>query len=172
MQAAGDGDHRTVVEKSRHRSRVERRRHHHDAEIFAGEPRLPGKREAEIGMNAALVKLVEHDDTEIGQERILLQARGQDAFGGDEQAGIGAESTLEPDLPADFVADSPRLLDGDSLGDGSRGGTPRLQQEYASGLGEERRNASALAGTRRCDYYHCAMAREGVSHIAEAGVDG
>ena len=37
-------------------------------------------------MDAALVKLVEHDGAEFGEQRIALQARGQNAFGDDQQA--------------------------------------------------------------------------------------
>ena len=89
---------------------LERRRHHDDAQVVAGEPRLPRQRETEIGVDASFVKLVEDDRREIRKQRILLQSRGQNAFGHDEQARVAAEALFESDLPADFAADRPPSL--------------------------------------------------------------
>ncbi len=56
----------------------------------ARQPRLFREREPEVGVHAALVKLVEDERRDIAQQRILLQVRGQDAFGDDEQARVAA----------------------------------------------------------------------------------
>ena len=89
---------------------LERRRHHDDAQVVASAPRLPRQGETEIGMNASLVEFVEDDGREIGKQRILLQARRQNAFSDDEQARVAGEALFESDLPADFAADRPALV--------------------------------------------------------------
>jgi hypothetical protein len=52
---------RTAVEKSRHRLRVQRRRHHYQAEVRTGQPRLLGEREREISVQTTFVEFVEDD---------------------------------------------------------------------------------------------------------------
>ena len=74
-----------------------------------------------------------------GQQRIGLQARGQDAFGDDEQPGRGAEAAVEADLPADLAAERPAALVGDPRRDRARRDAPRLQQDDA----DRRRRAPA-----------------------------
>jgi hypothetical protein len=58
-------------------------------------------------MDAPFVKLVEHHRAEIGEERILLESCGQDAFRGEQNVRAGAELTLEPDVPTDFAPERP-----------------------------------------------------------------
>ena len=64
MRGAGYVEHRTVVEKRRYRRRLERCRHDDDAQIVARPPGLTGQREPEVGVDAAFVKLVEHNGAE------------------------------------------------------------------------------------------------------------
>jgi len=78
--------------------------------FVAGEPGLAREGEAEVGVQAALVKLVHDDGPEVGEQRILLEPRGQDALCHDEQAGVWAEPALESDLPSNLAADRPALL--------------------------------------------------------------
>ena len=104
MQRAWHIDDRAVTEECRHRGGVERRRHDQDAEIVARLPRLFRKREPEVGVHAALVKLIQDERGDITQQRVPLQVRGQDAFRDDEQARVLRESALETDVPADLVA--------------------------------------------------------------------
>ena len=87
---------------------------------------MPHQREAEIGVDAALVELIEHDGREIGKERILLKARGQDAFSDNEHPRVAAEAPFEPNLPADLTSDRPPLLPGDPARDGAGGKASRL----------------------------------------------
>ena len=145
MRTAGDVDHRTAAEKRRHRPGLERRRHDDDAEIVTRAPGLSGEGDGEIRMYAALVKFVEDDGREIRQQRIVLQARGQDAFGHDEQPRVGAEAAFEADLPADLAAERPALLVRDPRGNRTRGHTPRLEQDDRAVRKESGRNASRLA---------------------------
>ena len=96
-------DDRTAIEKRRDRRRRRSSPTSRPAEIVARAPRLPRERQAEVGVHAALVELVEDDRRNVREQRILLQARGQHALGGDEHARVGREAALEPDVPADFA---------------------------------------------------------------------
>ena len=79
----------------------------------------------------ALVKFVENDGAEVGEQRIVLQPRRQHAFGHDQQPRVGAEAALETDLPADLAAERPAALGGDARGDRARGDAAWLQQDDA-----------------------------------------
>ena len=46
------------------------------------------EREAEIGVHAALVKLIDDDRRDVAEERVLLQVGGEDAFGDDQQLRV------------------------------------------------------------------------------------
>ena len=59
MRVAGTATIGQSSRKADTRRRVERRRHHHEAQVVARAPRLPHQREPEVGVDAALVKLVE-----------------------------------------------------------------------------------------------------------------
>ena len=88
MERSGHVDDRAVSEKRRNGLGIERRRHHDDAEVGARQPCLFGQRQTKIGVHASLMKLVDDDCCHIAQQRILLQIRGEDAFGDDEQARV------------------------------------------------------------------------------------
>ena len=149
MQPSWHVDDRTPVEITRHGFGIERRRHHDEAEIVSRAPRLSRERNREIGMNAALVKLVEHDCAKVREEGIALHPRGQDAFGDDEQPRIVRETVIETDLPADLTAERPAALGRDPGGDRPRGQTPRLKQDDGAVGRERRRHARGLARARR-----------------------
>ncbi len=105
--------------------------------------------QADVGVNAALVELVQHDGGEVGEQRIPLQPRGQDPFGDDEQPGVRGEAAFEPDLPSDLAANGPSLLLGDARRDGARRHPSRLQQDDRAGGHQRRRHPRAFARTRR-----------------------
>ncbi len=149
MRSSRHGDRRAVVEERGHPRRVERRRHHHQAKVVARAPRLPGQGEAQVAVDAALVELVEHDRVKVREQRVLLQARGEDAFRGDEQPGLADELTLEADVPPDFAPRRPALLGGDAPRNGSRGDASRLEQDEPAVTDECRRHTRRLTGARR-----------------------
>ena len=142
-------DHRAIVEERRHRARVERRRHDGNSQIGARAPRLLRERDGDVGVDAPLVELVDHDRGELRQERIALQTRREDSFGDDEQARVGGELSIEANLPADLAAEGPSALGGNPGRNGARGDAARLQQDHLSRLDERRRHARRLAGARR-----------------------
>ena len=169
---ARDGQDRAVVEEARYRSGIDGGRHHQHAQVVACQPRLPNQREAQIGMHAALVELVEDDRGDIGQQRVLLQARGQDAFGREEHACLAAEARFEAHVPAHLATERPALLLGDAPRQGPRGGPPRLQHQDRAVGGQHRRHAGRLAGTR-CGHQHgSASCPQVVAQGHEHRIDG
>ena len=149
MRPAGNRDRRTAIEIAGDGIRVHGGRHHDDAEIVARQPGLPGQREPEIRVDAALVELVEDDRPKAGEERILLQPGRQDAFGGQQHPGVRTELPLEADVPADFAAERPAALVGDAARDRPRRDASRLQHDDRAVRGERGRHARRLARTWR-----------------------
>ena len=123
-------------------------------------------------MDTAFVKLVEDNRREVREQRILLQSRGQDAFGDDEQPSVARELAIKSDVPSDFAPDRPTALFGNAPGDGTRGHSPRLQKNDRAGLNKRRRNARRLAGTRRGGNHDRATAYQAIAHVADVRVDG
>jgi hypothetical protein len=115
--SAGHIDPRAAVEKRCDRADIQRRRHHHEPQIVTGPPRLLGQRQAEIGVDAPLVKLVDDDGGDVGEQRILLQPRRENAFSGEKDARFCRELSFEPDVPAHLAAERPVALVGDAARD-------------------------------------------------------
>jgi hypothetical protein len=99
-------------------------------------------------MDASFMKFVEDDGAKSRQERILLKPRREDAFGSDQQAGVGGKATLESNLPANFPSDRPTALGGNAMSDRAGSSTTRLQQQHGATLDQRWWNARRLAGTR------------------------
>ena len=109
-------------------------------------------------MDTSFVKFVEDDGAKSRQERILLKARRENAFGSDQQAGVGGKAMLESNLPANFPSDRPAALGGNALSDRAGSSATRLQQQDGATLDQRWRNACGLAGTRIGDNDDRAMA--------------
>jgi len=171
MRTAGDVDHRAEAEKRRHRAGIERRRHDDDAKVLPRAPRLPRERDGDVGVDAALVELVEHDRTELGGERIALQPRRQHAFGDDEEPRLAREAALEADLPADLAAERPAALGGNPRGDRARRDATRLQQNHGTVADERRRHARRLAGAWRGGHHRGARAANGRGDRFDVRID-
>jgi hypothetical protein len=142
-------DDRAAAEVLRHAPGIQRRRHDDQTQIVARAPRLPCQREPEIGMDAALVKLVDHDGPHVMHERILLQTRGEHAFRGQNQLRLRAQAAIESDVPSHLAAKRPALFLRDPVRDRSRGHAPGLQHQDAARRHQRRRDARRLAGARR-----------------------
>ena len=172
VHAAFDGDDRTSAEELRYGRRVDRRRHDHDAQIISDPPGLTCERQREIGVDASLVKLVEHDGAKVGKQRIALQPRGQDAFGSDEEPCIGAEAAFETHVPADLASNRPAALGRDVLGDGAGGHTPRLENDDRTVWNEGGRYSRRFAGARRRRDDHGARPVQGILNLGDEWIDG
>ena len=120
-----------------------------NVQVVAGVEGLLRQRQRQVGVNAPLVEFVENNDVEVTEQGIGLQPRGQDALGGDEESRPGREAPLEPDLPADLLADGPPTLEGDAARQGAGRDAPRLQQDRAAEGGEGGRDARRLPRARR-----------------------
>lgn len=85
--------------------------------------------QGQVGVDAALVKLVEHDAAHAFKEGVVLQPAGEDAFGQDMQPRGFADLALEADGVADFFAEAPAAFAGDARGAGARGDAAGLQHQ-------------------------------------------
>ena len=102
-------DHRrgvAVAQQFGDRRGVEGRRHDQQAQVVAKQsPRLERQRQAEIGVQRALVELVEDHQPDAVEPRIGLQHARQDALGDHLDAGAGADPGVAADAVADRLAD-------------------------------------------------------------------
>jgi hypothetical protein len=111
MAAPGAGHDRRrlavgLAEQRRDACAVERRRHDQDAQLVAQQLlRLQREREPQVGVQAALVVLVEEHGAERLQCRIVLQHPRQHALGHDLHARAGPDARLVADAVADRLAD-------------------------------------------------------------------
>ena len=132
MGAAFGGQDGRVVHQRRDGGRVEGGGHDEEQEVRAqGAADLQGKRQAEVGVQRALVEFVEDHATDAGQVGRGLEHPRQDAFGHDLDAG--ARHRLAADAVADLGPDAFAEAFGEALGGGAGGDAARLEQEDAAG---------------------------------------
>jgi hypothetical protein len=125
-------DHRGIAHEPRHRTGLQRRRHRQQTKVGAQRRlRLQRQRQPQVGMDRALVELVEQHRRDPRQRGVRLQHPGEDPLGHDLDAG----GTPDPALAPDAVADSRTHLFAQHgrhpLGGGPRGDPARLQHQYA-----------------------------------------
>ena len=171
VQGARHLHDRRIAEKARHRLDVEGRRHHDDSQVVAREPRLPREREPEVGMKASLMEFVEDDCGEIGKQRILLQARRQNALSDDQEPRVSSEALFESDLPADFAAERPLALFSNTPGNGTRSHAARLKENDRPCVDQRRWNARGLAGAWRGRHHDDPVSLETVADIRDVRVN-
>ena len=141
-----------AAEIRRDRAGVERRGHGEQPQV---RPHLAldaaGHGERQVGVDAALVELVEDDRADVLQERIGLEHLDEDALGDDQQAGRRSGPAVEAHVVADLAADRPAALLRDAPGGGAGGDPPRLEHDDSAlarepGVEQRRRHARGLAG--------------------------
>ena len=148
-------DDRRVAEERRDGGSVERRRHDGDAKIVAHERlRAKRQREAEVGVDAALVELVEDEKADAVERRVVLQAPREDAFGDDLDARRAADARVAAHAIADRLADALAVQLGEPEGGGARRESPRLEHDdrapvEPAGVEEGERNGRGFAGAGR-----------------------
>ena len=157
------GPHDRGAEERRDRLGVERRRHHHQAQL--GPPRAqPGdQRQREIAVEVALVKLVDDHAADAAQLAVGEQPAGQDTLGREPDPRLRPDAAVEPDLVADLPADLTAPLGGDPAGREPRRQPPRLQHHDLAAdharVDERAGHPRRLAGSRRRDQHrHPAIA--------------
>ena len=136
---------------------VDRRRHREHAQLGREVPlRVEREREADVGVQAALVVLVEQHRRDAFERRVALQHAREHAFGDDLDARALADARLEPHAEADGIAGALAERRGHALGDGARREPPRLEHHDALAAGprlleQRERHDGALAGAGRRD---------------------
>jgi len=91
--------------------------------------RVAGQRQAEVGVEAALVELIEDHAGDPGQFRVGEDHAGEDALGDHLDAGGGGDARLQPDAVADGVAHRLAERLGHPLGGGAGGEPARFEDD-------------------------------------------
>ncbi len=171
-------DHRCVAQPLRHRAGIERRRHGDHAQVVAQRRlRLAHQGEGKIGLQAALVQLVEDDAADAVERRIVLQHAQEEAVGHD------FDTRLRPDLGVQSHAVADRLADlfAQSGRHAPRRGAGRqpprlLHDDLAAGeprrVEQRQRHARRLAGARRGDQHGGVAAPQRLLQARQGFVDG
>ncbi len=127
-------DDGSAPEKLRHARPIERRRHGQDAQILAQAAlAVERKRKPEIGIERALVELVEQHRADAGKLRVVEDHAGEDALGDNLDAGLRPGFRDHARAKPDPLADGLRQGLRHALGGGARGDAARLQhQDFAT----------------------------------------
>ena len=172
-----DLDDRRVTEVLGDGRRIERGRHHDDREVLPSPfTNLTKKGESEVGLEAALVKLVENDGRDPVEEGVVLNPPEQDAFGHHLETRPRRAPALEAHAVADLLADLPAALLGDAKRRSSRGDSSRLEQKNLSRLSVSRfekcrRHTRCLARPRRRDEHERTALRDVRDDAIEIRID-
>src|SRR6185437_15482553 len=145
-------DQRGIAKERAHPRAVERRRHDEEPKVLVqGALSVEREREAKIGVERALVELVEQDGRDALERRIVEDLPCEHALGDDLDARAIRNKTRQPHAQADRLPDLFVERRRHSGGGGAGGETAWLEQNEAlahgPGFVEEReRGARRLAG--------------------------
>ena len=175
--AALAGDDGSIAQDLRHPCAVERRRHRQDAQVLP-QAVLAVERQGkpQVGIERALVELVEQHRADTGKLGVIEDHAGEDALGDDLDARSGPRFRDHARAQSDPLADSLRQGVGHALGSGPRGDAARLQHQDLAPLEpaflhQGKRDARRLAGAgRRDEHGRCARGQGGAQFV-EDGVD-
>ena len=175
--AAGALDHRCIADEPADARPVERRRHDQELEVLA-QPllRVAGERQAEVGVERALVELVEQDGGDAVEGRVGEHKAREHAFGHHLDAGCPRDLGAEPDTVADGRADRLAQRRRHARGGGAGGEPARLEHDDLSVprprlLGQHERNPRRLAGAGRRDQDGGARRAQGRGELWQHLVD-
>ena len=171
MQGTRHINHRAVAQEVRHRRRLQCRRHYQDAKVRSCEPRLASQRQTQVGVDAALVKLIDDQRGDAAQQGIILQVGRENAFSDHQQPGVSTGLLLEADVPSHLLSQRPATLVGDATRHGPSGDPARLQQQHASPVHQRGRHPRRLAGSRSRRQHRGPMAIERVADGVDERID-
>jgi hypothetical protein len=135
---AGAADDRRIAQKSRDRLGFERRGHHDDHQVRPhGLADFAEQRDGQIGVQAPLVELIQHDAANALKVRVVEQLPRQHALSHDVQPRLGGDFPFEADLIPDLAADRPLVFIGDALGGGAGGDAAGLEQHQVRMLARQ-----------------------------------
>jgi hypothetical protein len=147
-------DDRGRLQQPGDRGAVEGGRHDQQLQVLAQHPlRVAGQGEAQVGVEAALVELVEDHAGDAGQRRVGQDLPREDALGDHLDAGGGGDLRLHPHPEADRLAHGLAEGGGHPLGGGAGGQAAGLEDDDPAlprpGLGQQlQRDDRGLAGAR------------------------
>ena len=156
-------DQRGVAEQALDPRAVERRRHDEETQVFAQRPlRVERQRQSEVGVERALVELVEQHARDAVECGIVEDLPCEHAFGDDLDAGLRRNQALEPHAQADRPANLFAQGRSHARGGGAGGEAARLEHDQAAALRpglfhQRQRNARGLAGAGRGDQHRARM---------------
>ena len=152
-------DHRRIAQELRHPRAVDGRRHHQDLQILA-QPLLhvARQREAEIGIERALVEFVEQQRRDAVERGIVEHHAREHAFGDDLDPRPARHLGAEPHAIADGLADLFAERRRHARGGGAGREPARLEHDDLLArrprlLRQHERHPRGLAGARRRDQH-------------------
>jgi len=177
---AGDAEDGAAAEEGGHRLGIERGGHDQDVQVWPdGGADLGQQGQAQVNVDGPLVKLVEDDAADAGEERVIEQLAGEDAFGEHADAGIGREAFFEADVVADLLAEGGGGFIGDAGGCSACGHAAGLEHDdggvFATGKPgghEGGRDAGGFSGAWLGDEDEGFVLAQGRGDGGEVGVDG
>ena len=156
----------------------QRRRHHQDAQVVPpGLAHLRQQRQREVGVERALVELVEHHDVHVLQEGVVLEAAREQPLREHLDARVRGGPILEADAVADLMPEAPALLRSDASRRRSGSHPAGLEQGDATRRRQPRgqqcgRHPGGLARARGSDQHRSSVLAQGGDDIGEHGIDG
>ena len=159
-------DQRRVAQERAHPRAVERRRHDEKAQVLAQRAlRVESQREPEIGVERALVELVEQHRRDALERGIVEDHAGEHALGDDLDPRPRRDEALQAHTQADGLADLFAERRGHARRGGARGEAARLEDDelFRPGprlLEERERDARRLARAGRGDQHGARMCGE------------
>lgn len=128
------GDHRGVPHEPCHARRVQGGRHHQQAQLRVQQfPGLQTQGQAQVRLQAALVKFIEDHRAHPFQGRVPLQTTGEDALGDHLDAGLWAGQSVQAGGQSHGLTRAFTPLGGHAPGRGPGRQAPGLQQQYPAG---------------------------------------
>src|SRR5690606_5988357 len=167
----------TVAEQGGDPLAVQGRRHDEEAQVGAQVAAgVEGEGEAQVGLQAALVELVEDDQPDALQGRVPLEPAGQDALGHHLDAGGGPGPPLVAGGVADHLADRFAAHGGHAAGGRPGGDAAGLEHDDAAAaqprlVQQGGWHGGRLAGARRRLQHGHAPAGQRGPQLVEDGDD-
>jgi hypothetical protein len=176
-RAAGALDHRRIVEQPTDARAVERCRHDQELEILAQtQLHVARERQPEVGVERALMELVEHNGGDARESGIVEDKPGEYALGHDFDPRRPRDFGGETNAVADGRAD--RLAQGRSHAGGRGPGGESARSEHENLLPcrpgfvrEHERHPSGLAGTRWRDHNRSIVRAESAGQLWQHRID-
>ncbi len=172
--------HACASQQACNRFTVERCRHHQQLEAYLALGKqfasLQAQRQREVGVETALVKLVEYHQAYAFERGIILQHACQNALGDDFDACLWPHFGIQAHAIAHGLTGCFTELAGQSMRGIARGDTARFQhQDFTPAepgfIDQHQRHARGLARSGRRLEYHLVMLDELLAQLIQAIVD-